>query len=223
MKFGKCVILSALASLITVNVFAQNKNISILPAIKSEIGASATNNIENAEKLFCYQVSSKPKSYTGYTINNMAITGFCGIIDINLQQMITEQFLATDSNIDFIRTDNCEIQPQIMLRYVRGIDNTDILLSSPCHSISIFYAGILKTFNMKPAVELIDTVVNAFKSSQTTFISPALLNQLLPVGVAQTSQQRATLNKASQPKRSWDTPKTQKQQNSNSWNSLNFN
>ena len=222
MKFGKCIIISALASFIAFNSYAQNKNISILPAIKREIGTSATNNIENAEKLFCYQVSSKPKNYTGYTINNMAITGFCGIIDINLQQMITEQFLATEGNIDFIHTDNCEIQPKIMLRYVRGIDNTDILLSSPCHSISIFYAGILKTYNMKPAVELVDTVVNAFNSSQTTFISPALLNQLLPVGVAQTSQQKATLNKGSQAKRNWDTPKDQ-QQNSNSWNSLNFN
>ena len=224
MKLGKYIIVFTLLSFIAIDSHAQNKSIGILPSIKDEIGTSAANNIENAEKLFCYQVSSKPKNYTGYTINNMAITGFCGVIDINLQQMFTEQFFATESNFDFINTDNCTIQPQVMLRYVRGIDNTDVLLSSPCHSMSVFYAGNLRTFNMKPAVELIDTVVNAFKSNQTKFVSPALLNQLLPIGVAQTSQQKAILNKNSQPKKSWEEPQTsQTEKKNSSWNSLNFN
>lgn len=225
MKFGSYILALTVALTFAANVNAQNKEVSVLPEIKNEIGNSATSNIENAERLFCYKVAPKPQNYNGYTINNMAITGFCGVIDENLQQMITEQFLASENNIDFINTDNCTIQPKIMLRYVRGIDNTDVLLSSPCHSISIFYAGTLKTFNMKPATELVDTVVNAFKSSQTKFVSPALLNQLLPIGVAQTAEHKALLNQNTQPKRNWtsDTPTQAKQQPGGAWNSLNFN
>ena len=225
MKFGSYVLALTMSLTFVANVYAQNKQVSVLPEIKNVIGSTATNNIENAERLFCYKVAPKPKNYDGYTINNMAITGFCGVIDENLQQMITEQFLASENNIDFINIDKCTIQPKIMLRYVRGVDNTDILLSSPCHSISVFYAGTLKTFNMKPATELVDTVVNAFKSSQTKFVSPALLNQLLPIGVAQTAEHKALLNENTQPKRNWvsDNPPQTKSQSEGSWNSLNFN
>lgn len=196
---------------------------SILPAVSRDIGATATANIEQAERLFCYQVSAKPQNYKGYTLNNMAITGFCGVVDDNLKNMLTEQLLSTEDNIDFINTENCTIAPRVLLRYVRGVDNTDILLSAPCHSISVFYAGTLKTFNMKPAAELLDTVVNAFKSNQASFVSPALLNQLMPIGVVQTNAHRNAIAEQAQPKHKWDTPANNNtQQNTGGWNSLNF-
>lgn len=224
MKISTYLSISLLISGLAVSTPAQAKQITLLPNIKREIGATAANNIENAERLFCYQVSTKPKNYSGYTIDNMAITGFCGVVDDNLKEMLTEQLMATDANIDFINTDDCTIQPRILLRYVRGVDNTDVLLSAPCHSASVFYGGSIKTFNMKPAAEMLNTVVNAFKASQAKFVSPALLNQLLPIGVAQTSEQKALLNQSSQPKRNWSAPAQAQPsgQNPQGWNSLNF-
>ena len=218
MKLSTRLLISLLISGLAVSAQAQTKQITLLPNIKSSIGATAANNIENAERLFCYQVSAKPRNYNGYTIDNMAITGFCGVIDDNLKEMLTEQLLANDANVDFINTDDCTIQPRILLRYVRGVDNTDVLLSAPCYSASVFYSGNIKTFNLKPAAEILNTVVNAFKASQAKFVSPALLNQLLPIGVAQTAEQKALLNQSAQPKRNWNTqtqpqqPAAQKQQ-----------
>ena len=184
---------------------------------------TATRNIENAERLFCYRVDRQPENYNGYTIDNMAVTAFCGVIDENLRKMIVEQLLMTQTNFDFINTEDCTISPRILLRFVRGVDNTDILLSAPCHSMSIFYSGKLVTYNMKPSEELVETIVNAFKSNETKFVSPALLNQLMPIGVAQTAQQRAQLNSSLQPKRNWDKDNQGSGTVTQSgWNSLNL-
>ena len=223
MKISKYVLAAVLGMLMSTSANAQTKPATVLSNVKNKIGVTATANIENAERLFCYQVSAKPQNYTGYTIDNMAITGFCGVIDDNLRNMLTEQIFGNDENIDFINTDNCTIQPRILLRYVRGVDNTDVLLSLPCPSASVFYGGNISTFNMKPATELLTTVINAFKASQLKFVSPALLNQLLPIGVAQTSEQKALLNQSAQPKRNWGNTASEPAKPANQgWNSLNF-
>lgn len=207
-------------------LFLLNINISpvtaktILPSIASDIGVSATQNIQKAERLFCYVVSAKPQNYSGYTLDNMAITGFCGIIDNNLKDTLIEQILATQSNIDFVNVENCTIQPRVLLRFVRGVDSTDILLSAPCYSASIFYGGNIKTYNMKPAANLLDTIANAFQTSQTNFVSPALLNQLLPVGVPQKGMKKPISTPKPQVKRSWDVPP--EHSGNNAWNSLKF-
>ena len=208
------------------SMFFLNLNVSsaaakvVLPSIASDIGISATQNIEKAERLFCYIVSEKPQNYLGYTLDNMAITGFCGIIDSNLKDTLVEQILATQSNIDFANVENCTIQPRVLLRFVRGIDNTDILLSAPCYSASIFYGGNIKTYNMKPAANLLETITKAFQTNQTNFVSPALLNQLLPVGVLQKGAAKPVSTPNPQVKRNWDIP--QEQPGNNAWNSLKF-
>ena len=74
---------------------------NILPNITNSIGPTATNNIIKAERIFCYNVSSQGDNYKGYTIDNMAIEGFCGIVDENLKGMLLKQLLSTKENIDF--------------------------------------------------------------------------------------------------------------------------
>ena len=55
------------------------------------VGNSGIANITDSEAVFCYQVSSKPAGYKGYTIDNMAVTGFCGIIENDLKNMILKK------------------------------------------------------------------------------------------------------------------------------------
>ena len=43
--------------------------------ISSRIPASSAKNIDNAEKVFCYTVDYAATDYTGYTIDDLAITG----------------------------------------------------------------------------------------------------------------------------------------------------
>ena len=82
------------------------------------VGNSGIANITDSEAVFCYQVSSKPAGYKGYTIDNMAVTGFCGIIENDLKNMIIRQFFATPENISQ-EVAQCVIKPRLMLRFVR--------------------------------------------------------------------------------------------------------
>ena len=191
----------------------EKNKVQVLQTITDSVGKTATDNITGAEQVFCYQVANKPNDYDGYTINGMALTGFCGVLNDELKNMIETQLFATASNIDFNTIEQCVIKPKIMLRFVRGIDATDVLISAPCHSVAIFYGGKAKAYNFKPGAEILDVMVESFKGQTVPFTSPALLNQLLPIGVPQTSAQQKMVaeQKQAQPIRNWEEPKTTQQ------------
>lgn len=203
---------------------AEKENDTFLEEISSAIGPSATTNITDSEQIFCYQVTNKPDNYTGYTLNGMAIVGFCGVINNELQQVIKSELFMNPDNILFDVTEDCVIRPQIMLRFVRGVDFTDVLLSSPCYAFAIFYGGKISAFNAKPAAPVIKALVDPFIKGKIDFASPALFNQLLPIGIAQTEEQKQLLNKKNEPIRNW--AKGQADTNSSSpksgWNNLNL-
>lgn len=67
----------------------------------------------------------------------------------------------------------------------------------------------MRTFNFRPGAELVDAMVDAFKDLTVPFVSPALLNQLLPVGVPQTKEQQEIVKEQSGPIRKWEQPKAQ--------------
>lgn len=196
----------------------------ILERISKAIGPSALQNITDAEQIFCYQITNKPENYTGYTLDGMAVSGFCGVINNELKDLIVSELFKNPDNILFDQTEECIIRPKIILRFVRGVDMTDVLFSSPCHAFAIFYGGRINAFNAKPAAPVIDALVTPLLKGRIDFASPALLNQLLPIGVAQTEEQKNLLNRKNEPIRNWI--KTQQQEEEqprrNGWNKLNL-
>ena len=138
--------------------------------------------------------------------------------------MIVSELFKNPDNILFDQTEECIIRPKIILRFVRGVDMTDVLFSSPCHAFAIFYGGRINAFNAKPAAPVIDALVTPLLKGRIDFASPALLNQLLPIGVAQTEEQKNLLNRKNEPIRNWI--KTQQQEEEqprrNGWNKLNL-
>ncbi len=180
-----------------------NENKKFLTGIADSIGSAAAINIEQAEQVFCYEVEPRAVDYDGYTIDGMALTGFCGVLNEELKKLVLEELFMSPQNVILDKSEDCIIKPKIMLRFVRGIDNTDVLLSSPCYSYSVFYGGKIRPFNAKPAAEIIDALINPLLKKKVKFVSPALLNQLLPVGVAQTAEQKELVNKKNKPIRNW--------------------
>lgn len=195
----------------------------ILEDISSAIGTSALNNINNAEQVFCYQITNKPENYTGYTIDGMAIVGFCGIINEQLKSLIKSELMMNPENLLFEETENCVIRPQIMLRFIRGIDATDVLLSSPCHALAFFYGGKVSAFNAKPAAQIIDAIINPLIQNKVEFVSPTLFNQLLPIGVAQTEEQKAILKEKNEPIKNWQKKQQENAAKKSGWNKLKSN
>lgn len=173
-----------------------------------EVGAVAMKNIFEAEQVFCYEVFPQDNEYKGYTLDGFPIRGFCGMLNNEVRDVLNQNFFAETNGVDFDNAEQCLIQPKIILRYIRGVDYTDVLFSSPCHALVVFYAGQLNAFNYKPSAELIDVLVTNLQTKHEEFISPALLNQVLPIGIIQNEQQRKMINKNSEPIRKWEAKAT---------------
>ena len=69
-----------------------SENLSMLPIFQQDLGGAAVNNIINAENVFCYHISNVPQGYTGYTLDGMAVTGYCGSIGPNLRNVLFRLF-----------------------------------------------------------------------------------------------------------------------------------
>lgn len=192
----------------------------ILNEIKTAIGDFASKNITDNEQVFCYQIATPPANYTGYTIDGMAVVSFCGIIDEKLRGIIKNELLSKPENIIFDKTEECVIRPQIMLRFIRGVDFTDILLSAPCHAVAVFYGGKVSAFNAKPAGTVIDNLVRALLKNKVDFISPALFNQLLPIGTIKNEEQKSLQEKKNAPFMQWKQNQQEKATKSAGWNKL---
>ncbi len=160
----------------------QVKEEVVLPEISSFMGDVAIDNIIKAEQAFCYTIEKRPPNYKGYTLDGFAITGFCGIINENLQKRIVKEFLMTSKNILFNEVADCTIEPKAIIRFVRGVDYTDVLISSPCYSYAIFYANKLKAFNASPLQGFIKSLMAAFEKKRIDFVSPAFYKQTAPIG-----------------------------------------
>ena len=151
----------------------------IIPFIKSSIPETATYNLMNAEQIFCYHIAKRPKDYTGYTIDGMAVSGFCGELNTSTAATAYEALFTQSPNI-LTKVADCRIEPRIMLRFARGVDYTDVLLSSPCPSFTIFYAGRYKSFNIKQGI--IDDIIKQLENTNEAFNSPTLLKQTVANG-----------------------------------------
>ncbi|MDD4556295.1 MAG: hypothetical protein PHE89_03075 [Alphaproteobacteria bacterium] len=193
----------------------------ILPQIRDSIGKAATKNIEESEAVFCYYVEAVSPDYNGYTVDGMAIKSFCGTLQSELRNVLVDVLLSTEENISNQQS-NCIIRPRMMFRFLRGVDYTDVLLSSPCPSITLFYAGKIRAYNFTPGAAIIETLISDMNAQPLPFVSPALLGQVVPVGVAQNKKDSEIINqnkKNTAPAKSWEKNEPQKQERKG-WNNL---
>ena len=194
--------LDALADLLPEDEFNLNNNETktkprtqekaIIPQITETITEAASYNITHPEQVFCYHIEKRPIGYKGYTLGNYAIKDYCGELDFDQTTTVYEALFTRSPNI-LTTLSNCRINPKVMFRFVRGVDYTDVLLSSPCHSFTIFYAGRYKSFNVKQGI--IDDIIGQFSKNTETFHSPALIKQTMANAIAKDEIQSYELEK----------------------------
>ena len=208
------------------NVTEEKKEIT--QKMRDTIPVNALRNITEAEQAFCYTVETPEDGYKGYLLDGMAVTGFCGILSKAEIQLFIDEFLRKEESVSNVVA-QCIIQPRMILRFMRGVDYSDVLFSSPCNAFSVFYAGSITTFNISPASATENAIIEAYEKKKMAFVSPALLGQVLPIGVPQNDEQRALVKEKSQqgPVRNWQTeskptpkPATEEKKG---WNKLKFN
>lgn len=163
--------------------------------------------INKAEKVFCYTVDYAESGYEGYIINDLALKGSCGELSQKGKDLIKKAVY--DNNLLYSSNkDSCNISPKIMLRYVYGADYTDVLFSTPCHSLTFFHGRDVTTLNAAPGAAVIDKIVKAYASLEEPYQSPALLGQMVGNGQAMNQRDKEVLRRAASsaaPVKKWST------------------
>ena len=191
-------------SMLLASFEAQAESDEATAYLRSSLNATALKNVLEAERVFCYTVEMPAAGYKGYTLDQMALTGFCGILSDEEKTLFVNEFFKNEKNISQTSA-QCVISPRVMFRFYRGVDSTDVLFSSPCPSFSVFYAGSLKSFNAAPVTEALEVMAKMYEDKRTDFISPTLLNQMLPMGIIVNDEQKAIVEKKNEsgPVRNW--------------------
>ncbi|MBP5698981.1 MAG: hypothetical protein J6W96_05595 [Alphaproteobacteria bacterium] len=181
------------------------RQLDIIPYILSEIKEDAAANLSSPEQVFCYHVTRRPADYTGYTLDRFAVTGYCGELDTS-EIITTYEALFTKNTNVLTQKSDCRVEPKLMLRFVRGVDYTDVLLSNPCSSITVFYGGRYNSFNIKQGI--MTEIIEELQDKNERFYSPALLKQTVANGKPSTTEEEELIEKKQrehQPIMNWQT------------------
>ena len=166
----------------------------IIPRIKKSLTDSAIYNLTHAEQVFCYRINHRPKEFNGYTIDNYAIVGYCGELDSDNYSPIYEALLTRGPNI-LSDINDVPHSPRFILRFARGIDYTDIMLSSAEEGsyFIIFYGGRIARFFIKQSIA--EEIIKKLDKTNKDFHSPTLLKQTVANGKPTTTDEQEKLDK----------------------------
>lgn len=196
--------------------------------LSRKLPISTARNINKAEKVYCYTVEYAPTGYDGYMIDDLAVKGSCGELSEAGKKLIKDTFFQ-NSIIYSNSVANCEISPKIVLRYVYGLDYTDVLLSYPCPSLTFFHGRDTTILNATPGKTLLEQVTAAYGKLEEKFYSPALLGQMVANGQPQTQAQKEMIRLSAPtdaPRKKWGNdataaaPAQPQQPAASGWNKL---
>lgn len=132
--------------------------------IKERLRNDALRIVVKPDEVLCYGISrKKPKDKTD-TISGYALNGECGTLNEEGLAAVQEKFLnlaSFDMTTPKISS-SCVIKPRLLLRFHRGVDFVDVVLSGEkCPGILYLYGGETKEFLAKPMNEWLDTFISA--------------------------------------------------------------
>lgn len=132
--------------------------------IRDRIRADALRVLFKPDEVYCYGISRKNPQTKSDTISGYALTGSCGSLNEEGISAIKEKIFSVnnfDMTVSKISA-ACIIKPKLLLRYRRGIDFVDIVLSGDkCPGFVYLYAGDTKEFYAKPMSEWMETFITA--------------------------------------------------------------
>jgi len=183
----------------------EDKNEYLSSFLRTRISANTARLLNKAEKIFCYTVDYAGTDYDGYLIDDLAVKGSCGEISKEGNELLKEA-LFNNNRAFSSNTDSCSISPRIMLRYIYGLEHVDVLISSPCHSLTFFHGSDVTTVNAAPGAKIVEKIADAYASLNERFLSPALLGQMVANGQVISQNQKEIVRRMSPtdaPVRKW--------------------
>ena len=131
--------------------------------IRERIRSDAAYIVGEPDETICYGISRKsPKKRTA-TIDGYAHTGNCGTLNETGMTEIQEKLFKSESyEMNVMKISSCVINPKLALRFRKGFDFVDVVLSGGvCPAVQFLYGGETREFSAKPIKEWLDNFIEA--------------------------------------------------------------
>ena len=142
--------------------------------IRERIRADAAYIIGEPEETLCYGIARKSPKKRSATIEGYAHVGNCGSLnETGMAEIQSKLFNAESYDMNIMKIASCVINPKLALRFRKGFDFVDVLLSGgTCPAVFFLYGGETKEFSAKPIKEWLDTFIEAV-SNDLEPVNPA--------------------------------------------------
>ncbi len=131
--------------------------------IRERIRADAAYIVGEPEETICYGIARKSPKKRSATINGYAHTGNCGSLnETGMTEVQSKLFNATSYDMNITKIASCVTTPRLVLRFRKGFDFVDVILSGGnCPAVLFLYGGETKEFSAKPIKDWLDTFIEA--------------------------------------------------------------
>ena len=135
----------------------------VAAGIRERIRADASYIIGEPEETLCYGIARKSPKKRSATIDGYAHTGNCGSLnETGMKEIQAKLFSAESYDMNIMKIASCVINPKLALRFRKGFDFVDVILSGGnCPAVLFLYGGETKEFSAKPIKEWLDTFIEA--------------------------------------------------------------
>ena len=131
--------------------------------IRERIRADAAYIVGEPDETVCYGIVRKSPKKRTTTLDGYAHTGNCGALnETGMEEIRKTLFDDKSYDLNINKIASCVVAPKLVLRFRKGFDFVDVLLSgSSCPAVQFLYAGETKDFSAKPIKEWLDTFIDA--------------------------------------------------------------
>lgn len=131
--------------------------------IRERLRPDASYIVGEPDETICYGIARKSPKKRGATIDGYAHTGNCGTLnETGMSEIQSRLFNSQSYDMNITKIASCVITPRLALRFRKGFDFVDLILSGGnCPAVLFLYAGETKEFSAKPIKEWLDGFIDA--------------------------------------------------------------
>lgn len=131
--------------------------------IQERIRPDASYIVGEPDEVLCFGIARKSPKKRSATINGYAHLGNCGSLnDTGLQEVQKQLLSASSYQMNVTKISSCIITPRLALRFRKGYDFVDLIVSGGnCPAVSFIYGGDAREFYAKPIQDWLNNFISA--------------------------------------------------------------
>lgn len=149
----------------------------------------------------CFAVKKKAYQAEKPSFLGLELQGMCGVLSKSALTEVQHVLFGEAEKYDFIKPMKCVFNPKVALRFSRGVDHVDILISpKKCVGLKYYYAD--RHFTVK--TDLAENWLTRFTDGVRADMVPVKLEEVAPLSTLKKKEEkRQWTTKESAPKQRW--------------------